>query len=319
MANLSLLDLFTLQRNDPLTGLVDDVTTAAPEFDVFSAVPRSGTFYEVVRRVALPSIGFRNINAGTATNKSTYKKEVKQMFLLDGLINVDESILKADDASAGDVWSLEAAGILRAAMIVLGAQTYYGTSADAKGFVGLRSQIAGSVVAGGTTNSTTAYLVNMDPKIGVRFDVGRDGAINMPPPMRQQLPDPNDSTKSLFYWVSNLSCFIGLNVISDKAVWGVTGIAAHQTSNVNDQGMTDYLASTLVANIPASRRPGLRWFMNRTAYATLRQSRTTINVASGYSTQPVKADGTGGWAPAPESCEGYPITVTDSLTNTESN
>lgn len=319
MANLSLLDLFTLQRNDPLTGLVEDVTTAAPEMDVFSAVPRAGTFYEVVRRTALPTVSFRNVNAGTVTTKSTYKKEVKEMFLLDGLINVDEAILKGDDKSAGDVWTLEAAGVLRSAMIILGAQVYYGTSADAKGFVGLRSQLSGSVVAGGTTNSTTAYLVWMDPKAGVRFDVGRDGAINMPPPMRQQLADPNDSTKSLFYWVSNLSCFIGLNVISDKSVWGVTGITAHQTSNANDQGLNDYLASSLIANIPMVRRTNLRWFMNRLAHATLQQSRTTINVASGYSTQSAGPGGTPAWAPPPESCAGYPITVTDSLTNTESN
>jgi len=316
---MTLLDLMVLQRNDTITGLVEDVTTSAPEFDTFAAVPRKGTFYEVVRRIAFPTVGFRKINSGTVPGKSAYKKEVKEMFYLDALINMDEAIEEGDDASVGSAWMNEASGVFRQALITIGAQVYYGTSADANGFSGLRAQIAGQIGAGGTTNSTTAYLVWMDREQGVRFDVGRGGAFTLRPPMRQQVADPNDSTKSYFAWVSNLSSYLGFNVISDKSVWGVSGITSHQTNSVYDQAMTDSVAGKLISNIPVMRRDNLRWFMNRTAYGVLQQTRTTINLASGYSLQPADAAGRPAWSPRPTTCEGYPITLTDSLTNTESN
>ena len=319
MATMTLFDLITLQRNDQLTGLVEDVTTYAPEFGVFAAVPRPGTFYEVVRRTSLPTVGFRNVNEGTTPLKSAYKKEVKQMFFLDGVINMDEAITKADDRSVGDAFMLESQGVLRGSLITIGTQVWYGTSADAKGFAGIRAQLAGSVVAGGSTNSTSAYLLWMDQAQGVRFDVGQNGAIALPAPTRQQIADPNDSTKVLFAWVSNLSCWIGLNVISAKSTWAVTGITTHQTSTVYDQNLTDSAGQNLISNIPLNRRQNLRWFINRTSEFLLAASRSTINNALGASYQPASSSGTPAWSPLPNNLNGYPITVTDSITNSESN
>lgn len=316
---MTLLDLMVLQRNDQLTGLVEDVTTSAPEFDTFPAVARKGTFYEIVRRIAFPTVGFRKVNAGTVPGKSASRKEVKEMFYLDALINMDEAIEEGDDQSVGSAWMLEAQGVVRQALITIGAQVYYGTTADANGFAGLRTQIAGQIGAGGTTSSTTAYLCWMDSQQGVRFDVGRGGSFTLRPPMRQQVADPNDSTKSYFAWVSNLSSYLGFNVISDKSVWALAGITTHQTTSVYDQAMSDVNAGKLIANIPIMRRDNLRWFMNRTAYFTLQATRTTVNTANGYSLQPADAGGRPAWSPRPTTCEGYPITLTDSLLNTESN
>lgn len=316
---LTLLDLMALQRNDPLTGLVEDVTTLAPELDQIPTVRKPGTFYEVVRRTKLPTTGFRQINAGVAPSKSAYKKEVKEMFFFDAVINMDEAIEQGDDKSTGDAWMHEAAGATRSAIIQVGAQVWYGTSSDANGFTGIRNQVSGSVAAGGTTNSTSAYLLSQNPQYGVRFDVGNNGTISLRPPMRQQITDPNDSTKRLFAWVSNLSFYIGLNVVSDKAVWAVTGITQHQTSNIDDQNLTDAIAANLLAVIPQARRENLRWFMNRVSQCVLQRSRTTINVGGGYSLQYAGAGGTPAFSPIPDSLAGYPITYTDSITNTESN
>jgi hypothetical protein len=127
--------------------------------------------------------------------------------------------------------------------------------------------------------------------------------------MRQQIAASTlttGGTGNLFAWVSNLSCFIGLSVSSAYSVWAVTGI---NTTNK----MTDALGAQLVSLIPLNRRQGLCWFMNRTAHFTLQNSRTAINY------QPARADNAGpAWSPPPTECEGYPIVVTDSLTNTES-
>lgn len=306
MANLTLLDLVTLQNNDTLTGLVEDVTTLAPEFETFSAISRPGTYYYVLRRTALPSGGFRNVNDGVTPTKSTYKKEVKEMFFLDMPIVVDESIIKADDGSTGSVWQHEAAGVLRQAGIIIGSQVWYGTSADAKGFAGVRAQLSGNIAAASqTSNTTSAYLCWMDPKEGCRFDVGQNGAFNLPSPMRQQVTAPSGSG-SIFAWVSNLSSYIGFTVVSDKSTWAVTGIDA--TSK-----FTDVMGASLVSNIPIARRNNLRWFMNRTASYLLQAGRTAINY------QPAGSTGQPAFAPKPTELEGYPITLTDSITNTETN
>lgn len=313
MANLTLFDLATLRRNDEYTGLIEDVTTLAPEFTSITAVPRSGTSYEIVRRTGLPTTGFRTINAGVVPSKSSFKKETKEMFYLDTAINMDEAIVKADDSSVGAVWQLEAAGAMRSASILLGAQTWYGTSTDANGFAGIRSQLAGNIGAGGSTSSTSAYLLWMDPKEGVRFDVGRDGQFAISSPVRQQVADPNDSTKNLFMWVGNLSAFVGLTVGSAYSTWAITGIDTTEVSSVYTRALNDRRAAQLVGNIPVARRNNLKWFINRTSQLTLEASRSSL----GY--QPAGADGAAAWAPSPTKLAGYPIVLTDSITDTESN
>lgn len=319
MPNTTLYDLFTLQRNDPYTGLIEDVTTLAPEFNTFTAVPRAGTFYEIASRTELPTSQFRNVNAGVTPSKSKYKKQRKEMFLVDASINMDEAIVKGDDASLGSIWMNEAAGAARSASILIGTQTWYGTSADANGFAGIRAQLSGNIGAGGSTNSTSAYLVWMDPKEGVRYDVGKDGQFSISAPMRQQVVDPNDSTKNYFAWVGNLNAFVGLNVGSDKSTWAVTGIDTTIASEVYTRAITDRLAAKLVSNIPMARRNNLRWFMNRTSQFLLQQSRTTIIAGTGASYVAAGSSGAPAWAPIPDSLAGYPITYTDSITDTESN
>ena len=319
MATTSLFDLAILDRADEFTGLIEDVTTLAPEFEVFAAHKRPGTWYKTVKRTTLPTVQFRNVNAGTTASKSGYKSEIKEMYFLDARLNMDEAVWEADSAHLGSLWQLEAAGAVRAASILLGQQTWYGTSADSSGFTGVRAQLADSVAAGGTTNSTSAYLVWMDEKEGVRYDVGMDGNFAISQPFRQQVVDPNDSTKAFFAYVGNLKAWVGLNVLSNLSAWAVTGVTTTST-----QWLTDDRASQLLAKIPVARRNNLRWFINRTTQSVLNRSRTTINpgittYSAAYSMQPADAHGRPAFAPLPETCLGYPITLTDSVLNTETN
>lgn len=319
MATTSLYDLAILDRADEYTGLIEDVTTLAPEFEVFGAHKRPGTWYKTVKRTTLPSVQFRNSNAGVTSSKSGYKSEIKQMFFLDARLNMDEAVWEADEAHLGSLWQLEAAGAVRAASILIGQQTWYGTSADSAGFTGIRAQLANSVAAGGTTGSTSAYLVWMDEKEGVRYDVGMDGQFAISAPFRQQVADPNDSTKAYFAYVGNLKAWIGLNVLSNLSAWGVTGI-----TSTAGQKMTDAFGSQLLAKIPVARRANLRWFMNRSCQSYLNQARSAINpgittYSAAYALQPAGSDGRPAFSPLPDSCMGYPITLTDSILDTETN
>jgi hypothetical protein len=307
--NISLYDLFSLHLADPLTGLIEDVTTYAPEFSVVPCVRRPGTVYRVSSRTALPTAAFRHVNNGVTAGKSAYKQILKEMFFLDSPVNIDEAIVKADDRSTGDILSHEQRGSLQSAIITLGSQFYYGTSADPNGFTGLRSQLSGSVQAGATTNSTSAYLVWLNPQ-GVSFDVGNDGEIASSPPIRQQIVAPSPGSGNIFAWVTNISCFVGLAVKSAYSVWAITGISNASSANY----MTDALAADLLSLIPLNRRQGLTWFMNRSCQRTLQKSRTAIT------NQPAAARNAGpAWSPPPIECEGFPIVVTDSITSTESN
>lgn len=319
MPNLSLYDLAVLHRADEYTGLIEDVTTLAPEFGTFSAHAREGTWYRIARRTTLPTAQFRQPNVGTTTSKSIFKQDIKEMLFMDLQLQIDEAVWDADEGDLGTLWQLEARGAIHSSSILLGQQAYYGTSADANGFVGLKNQLAYNIKAGGTTNSTTAYLVWMDDREGVRFDVGMNGLFSISDPMRQQVVDPNNTGKTMFAYVGNLKSWVGLNVGSAYSVWAVTGI----TTTVA-QWLTDAAGSQLLAKIPAARRKNLRWFMNRTANSTLQQSRSTINfgitgAATNASYQPSDASGRPAFSPLPDVCNGYPITVTDSLLDTETN
>ena len=222
------------------------------------------------------------------------------MFFLDAPINVDEAIIKGQDGTAGDILSIESQGTLQNAIITIGAQFYYGTASGAYGFPGVRAQLSGVIIAGATTNSTSAYLLWLNPQ-GVHFDVGRDGEIAMPPFQRQQISAPSPGSGSLFAWVSNISCYVGCAVASTWAVWAVVGIdATHK--------WTDALGAQLISLIPLNRRTGLCWFANRTAAFTLQSSRTSIG------NQPAGNTGTPAFSPQPKECQG----CTSSLSRTAS-
>jgi hypothetical protein len=142
--------------------------------------------------------------------------------------------------------------------------------------------------------------------------VGNDGEISLPAWMRQAI-NPTSTTQRMA-WVTNLASYIGLQVGSSSAVWRVSGIDATNK-------LTDARGAGLMSKVPINRRSGLRWFMNRTAAYTLQYSRAIpgfISATSGGS----PTVGLGQITPfseMPTQLAGVPITVTDSLVDTETN
>jgi hypothetical protein len=322
---LNMMDLITNQENDELTGLIEDVPVYAPEFAQVPVETREGTTYKLVQRVALPAAQFRAVNQGQGTQKSVYKQTVKEMFPIDVYLAVDRIIIQADDESAGgDLLTKEAQGALQSAILTIGAQFYYGTGNDPLGFQGLRQQMTNNLAAGGTTNTTTAYLVWLHPW-GVKFTVGRKGQIGLDPwnlfPFIAPVPGTTGASYIMAYQ-TNLSCWIGLTVGSNYSVYGVTGLSG---PGVTTYTLTDRLGIQLVSYVPLTRRQGLMWFMNRNAHAQLVQSRMTVNVSGAYngglpfSTQKIESGADAGVYPDGGMLAGYPICVTDSVSNTETN
>ncbi len=314
MAILTLLDL-AVRSGDNVAAAIEDVTTIAPEFSVIPAITRNGVSYDVLRRVGLPSGGFRKVGNGVDMSKSQWERETKPMFVFEALMQIGEDIVKAQTAQSratvGDILADEAIATVRGSIINIGAQAYYGTKAAADGFAGLATQSAFDLDAGGGANSTTAYLCWLDSNPtnpqGVHFAVGEDGAFNFGDWFRQQVAGQDG--KKTMAWVNNFMFYLGLAVGSPLSVWRVKKIdAAHP--------LTDNLGAQLVAQVPLARRKGLRWFMNRNAAYLLQNSRATVNVATGGNKGVAAA---GVYPDLPEMLAGYPITWTDSISNAETN
>jgi hypothetical protein len=318
-AYLTLLDV-AARNGDNVAAVVEDVTEVAPEFAIVPAITRFGTSYDVLRRVGYPSGGFRKVGNGVQLNKSSWERETKPMYVFDAQMNVGEDVVKAQTAASratvGDILADEAMATVRGSIIGIGSQFYYGQLANANGFTGISTQVTAQISAGGANNtatSTSVYLCWLDPNPsnpqGVHFACGLDGAFNYGDWFKQQTIQP-DSNFAMS-WVNNFMFYLGLGVSSQQSVWRV--VCVDQTAN---HGFTDAQANALLALVPLNRRNNLRWFMNRAAALTLQQSRATINIATGGNKGVL---GQGVYPEMPTSAAGFPITLTDSLVNTETN
>jgi hypothetical protein len=313
--DLNLVDIYTTNKNDVLTGCVEGITTYAPEWSQIPVMVRAGIDYTTLIRMALPTAGFRVINQGILGSKSTYKQIKHEMFPLDVQLEVDELAYEASDGSAGDLLFLEGQGALQQTIIVLGAQTWYGQPQDgSNGFVGLRYQLLSNlqnnpgnspVTASANTTSSTAYGLWLHPQ-GVSYNVGRFGEIAFPPFVRQKVGG-GSGNPGYFAWVSNIRAWIGLSVSDPESVFGITGVTKAAP-------LTDNLGADLIATVPMNRRSGFTFFMNRLVHTSLQKSRSSITY------QPAGAkSGTPAFSPPPLDIDGFPLVVTDSITNTENN
>jgi hypothetical protein len=310
---LTLLDMTKRNCADAAVGLIEEVNTVAPELMELKGRPIDGNTYKVKKRIALPSGPvFRNANEGSDIISSSYAQEIGQCFFLDGQLRVDEAVITSGESegnSMAEVLADEATGVIRQQMVKVGDCFYRGTTADAKGFVGLQSFYDTTnceVSAGGTTSGArcSAWLVWNDPQ-GVYWVWGQQRGLQLGNWSRQQVND--SSGKSYFAWVNNLSGWIGLGLGHTKSVVRIKFI-----ENTSGKYLTDALVAEAISKLPIfmRRSPGLRLFMNSTAQLTLQKSRSTVNTAKTDSAILQ-------FAPPPVESNGVQIILTDSLPQTE--
>ena len=309
---LTLLDATKLSGNDLAVGLVEEVTTYAPELDRVIGRTIAGTTYKTMVRTALPAGPvFRNANEGVDLVASSYEQRVAQCYYIDGQLAVDEMVANAPDGFGRDMLlAQELSGLWQQKAIALGDQFYSGTTADAKGFAGLQASYDSTnmeVSAGGNPGaSTSAWIVWVGLK-GLHFVFGGNAGLNVGAWQRQQVKDAN--SKSYMAWVNNLSGWIGLVVNHSKAIGRIKLITSAKP-------LTDALLAELLAKFPLSIRNAgsLVCFINRTASMYLQKSRTVALFGQGV-TRPSGAMEL--VAPPPTEAFGVPIVVTDSIRNDE--
>jgi hypothetical protein len=273
---INLVDLAARSGSDSAVGLIEDAVGVAPELGVVPVRTVAGSTFKVTRRTADPAGAFRKFNNGVDSEKSTYVQEVKSLAIFECLMAMDEKAPAIEDRSVGDILTQEAIGAFRGSTRTIGKQFYYGKNADTEGFLGIASQLAddGEVDAGGGTDGTSAYLVQLGID-GVHFVVG-DMAPFVQTPWTRQLME-GENSKSLWKWVSNVSALIGLCVGSEYSVYRVKGIKGASSANY----LTDARGEELLEKVPTEKQVGLVWMMSPRARRTLQISRSSIgNVAA---------------------------------------
>lgn len=316
MAQGTLLDIAKLNGSDPVVGLIEENLTYAPELSVVPARTIKGTSYKTVSRDTYPGVGFRAANAGVTYTKSTFLNRTHEAYIFSGNIRADVAIASAYEDGAEAFMALEASGVMKAAMIEIGQQFFYGIANDAKGFPGLnafhdafsteltaRSVDTIMVDAGGTTATTgsSVYGVKFGTD-GLQFIFGQGATFEMGEWFKQMV---NDGTAGQDYLahVNSLNSWIGLQAANPYCIGRLKDATADST-----KGVTDAKLAELLSKYPVGYKPDV-WFMTRRSAFQLQMSRTATSNTSGKGDNPL--------APMPTESNGIPIVVTDSLTNTE--
>lgn len=314
---LTMLELARRNASDDLVGIIEEITTSAPELSVLPGDIRPGTSYKIASRTAQPGTSFASAGGGWTPTASAYASKLVQFYNFGGVLHVPKSIAMADDRGVSDVLQSEVFGALQSGIINLGSQIYAGTTADSSGFPGLNEIITAfgktemTIDAGGTTATTgsSVYMINAGIQ-GVRMCFGLDSAITMAPWTEQQIVDPNASGKYIPAFVSSMNAWVGLQAGHPYCVGKIKDLTED-----SGKGLTWALMNKLWSQFPVGMKP-THVFMNRRSERQLRDN-TTVTINAGPQGGPALSIPTYGASLAGTMWEGATIVVTDSITSTE--
>lgn len=313
---LTLADLTAMKHGDTAVGVVDIVRQVAPEFSVISGRPINGINAYITRAKELPGGGttiggssmFRNVGEGNEAEASKLERILVECFYLDGQLEVDEAIVKAQPQDKPeDVLAMEASRQIRAKAIGLGAQFYYGTSRDSKGFIGVKSLCDSSMVElGGSAapNATESVYLVRNTIDGVHFVFGNGVGLQAGQWQRQRV---TKNSKHYFAYVNNYSGWIGLGM---NHPYSIARIANLDNSGTAGNYVTDKMIAKALSLFPVGFGP-THIFMSRRQRYWLQQSRSVVTAANLAASTPLQ------YAQIPTESNGIPITVTDSLALTD--
>lgn len=319
MPTLNFLDLAKANSNDAIGGIIEDLTNVSPELMHFPAseelVMEPGRLsYQTLHRSARPTIAFAHAGEGFTPSKSELRLVDHDCFRFGGRIEAFKHI--ADNwkrGGAGGYQAFEAAGVVEAALQTIGSQIWYGTSADAKGFPGLKAftPFGGSYTynAAGTTAGTASsvYMVKFGDRfvqLMPAFARNGSGLLDLPDFIIETILDANN--KPAWAYTSELSSYVGLQTASAHSVVRIANLTADSTKTC-----TDAKLNAAMRLFPANFKPDAI-FMSRRSQQQLQDSRTVTLQGQGTLRPDQEAI-----APLPTSFEGVPIYATDNILNTD--
>jgi hypothetical protein len=315
--SLSFLDLVKANSRDVVGEIIDENTRFTPELDVFDTESLAPGLmnYQTLHRIGQPSVSFAKGGEGFTPSKSELKLVNHELFRFGGRIEAPRNI--ADNWSrggAGGYQALEAAGVMRAAMELIGTQIFYGDTASGDGFDGLKKFTphgwSYAHNATGTTASTASsvYYVQFGQPY-VQMITGQamngNGLMDLPDFRIGDMTDANG--KLMEAYISELSSYVGLQIAAPWSVLRIYNITAD-----SGKGLTDALIAAAKEKMPVGFAPDA-CFMSRRSRFQLQTSRTVTLFGSGT----VRPD-QGLIAPMPMTdADGVRIIATDSILNTD--
>lgn len=311
MAMPTLLDVIKLNGGDGAVGLIDEASMAVPEVRLGQARTIRGLNYKTNVRTAVPTVGFRNVNEGTAVVSSTFEQRLIECFLMNPPFEVDKAAADAAEDGPEAYMALEALGIAEGAFQALGIAFFYGTDATfgkAKGFPGLLQAYDDTnmeVDAGGTTDGTcsSVWLVRWGPQ-DLRWVLGEGGRAEVTDPVEVRLVD--GSSNPYMGYHQELYLRPGLQVGSIYSACRIKKLTAD-----SGKGLTDAVIYAAMEKFPAGKGPNAIYGTRR-SLAQLRTSRTATNATGAPAPYPIDFE----CRPDMDS-ERIPIFTTDSISNTE--
>jgi hypothetical protein len=307
MAMPTLIDVVRRNGTDAAVGLIDETTKAVPEVRIGAARTIKGLNYKTRVRTGLPTVGFRQVNQGTAVYQSQTEQRLIEAYLMNPQFEVDKAAADAAEDGAAAYLAEEAQAITQAAMQTLGVAFFYGavaTFGKTDAFPGLLQGYDDSnmyVDAGGTTDNvaSSVWLVRFGLQ-DVRWVLGEGGRADVSDPTEVRLTDGSGNPYTGYR--QELYLRPGLQVGS---VYSVCRIKKLTTDS--SKGLTDALFDQAMEKFPAGKPPNAI-FMTRRSRRQWKSSRTA--------TSP-----TGAPAPWPDSVDGpegvVPVYTTDSISNIE--
>ncbi|MDR1957600.1 MAG: hypothetical protein LBQ54_00890 [Planctomycetaceae bacterium] len=286
-------EMLALYNTEELIGLINLVSAKLPEFTSLYAVPIEKTKYKAMIQTALPAAGFRLDNIGREEQKPTWSTIDVECKFMDASWSIDEKVaMDHDNLRADEVCALQSQAALQSALTSIASQTWYGTTADANGFVGIASLLnlttgPNVVNAGGTAANaqTSLYAVSTGLQ-RVAYAWGQGGVIREGELMYLPVSDASTPAKTFWGFRQSVSGYVGLQIPSVKCIGRIVNIdAAHP--------LTDNLISQLLEKFEPGFEPDM-FFTSKRAVAALQRSRTATNP-------------TGAPAPFPDSAFNIPI------------
>jgi len=312
MANLTILDVLRRNSADPEVGIIEESMALHPEITMGAAKQIAGTTYKTVVRTALPSVGFRSVNEGVATTRSTLAIRTADCFLVDCGVEVDKAMAQVGMDPLEEILADELAAHAEAGARSLASQFYYGTlstvgaassaASATKGFPGLIDTYDSTnmeISRGGASGAyTSVWLVKFGPQY-LRWIVGADGMLDVKDAYECRLTDgssnPYDGLrKPMSFWVGLQNVNPRHSAVRIKLIDAGTSPTA---------GLSDAYIAKALTLFKAGMRPDLILMTPNTLYQ-LQSSRTATNP-------------TGAPAPFPDNAFGIPIVTTDAISEVE--
>jgi hypothetical protein len=311
MANLNLLDIAQHKNTDKVVGLIEESLRYTPELAIFPARSVRGTSFQTVKRTGLPSAGYRLANAGVTPSKSTFAKSTVECFILSSAVQVDKAVAQAFEDGSSALEMIEAAGVMKAAMRAIGSQIFYGVSADAKGFGGLKAftpfgaDMTVAATGTGALGQSSVYAVKFGPQ-DVQLILGNEALFELTP-FRDENFDDADGLP-VPGRVADLTAWNGLALNNANCVGRICNLGADTETG---DTLTDALLQKLLDSFPSGYLPDAI-FMSRRSRSQLQRSRTVTLFGQGTqrANQPAIAA-------MPTEYEGIQLIATDSILNTD--